>query len=175
MLAYFHVEFRLRQVVRVSVTQACAVLSAIMILSCSPRAITNHSVKFVVSLESPASGHQVYLTGDKPQLGNWNTSAVPLTRVSDSLWSTTLTFHDGERIEFKVTAGLWWTQALDTSGAVYDNFKLNVKRDTVIVIRVGDWLNAMRNGRPVFTLKRFRSAAAGGDSRRALAIPVGRQ
>jgi serine phosphatase RsbU (regulator of sigma subunit) len=131
------------------------ILPLIALLSCSPSHDLNHSVKFVVLLERSASGQQVYLTGNKPQLGNWNPSVVPLTKNNDSDYSIILSFPSDESIEYKVTAGSWWTQALDKDESVYNNFRLKLKCDTVVSIHVYDWLNKMVNGRPVLTAERF--------------------
>jgi serine phosphatase RsbU (regulator of sigma subunit) len=97
----------------------------------------------------------VYLTGNTAQLGNWNPAAIAMTKESDSVWSVTLPIKEGENIHFKVTAGSWWTEALDKDEARYNEFALNVKSDTTVRVAVYDWLNRMINGRPVYSAKRF--------------------
>ncbi|HTY38013.1 MAG TPA: SpoIIE family protein phosphatase [Bacteroidota bacterium] len=135
---------------------ACVVLPAIASLSCSNPQPSLRSVKFAAAVRHSAARSQVYLSGSGPQLGNWNPSGVPMSRESDSLWSVTLSFPKGERIEYKVTAGSWWTQAIDSSERVYDNISLTVEKDTTVTVQVYDWLNWMSNGRPVLTATRFR-------------------
>jgi serine phosphatase RsbU (regulator of sigma subunit) len=107
-------------------------------------------------VDSHANNRQVYLSGRNAQLGGWDPSAVPLRKGSDSLWSTTLTFQDGEEVEYKVTAGSWWTEALDSSESLFNNLRLVVRSDTVVQVKVYDWLNGMSNGIPVIDDKRFR-------------------
>jgi len=135
--------------------EATGAVQLISFLSCSSAPVTHHSVKFIARLEKSAIGPQVYLTGNHEKLGNWNPSAVPMIQESDSLWSTTLSFPNGESIEYKVTAGSWWTEALDKTETIYSNFRLKVKSDTMVTIDVYDWRNRMKNGKPVFDAKRF--------------------
>jgi serine phosphatase RsbU (regulator of sigma subunit) len=79
-----------------------------------------------------------------------------MNRESDSLWSVTLRFAQGMRIQYKVTGGSWWTEALDSNETLYDNFRLHVERDTMVRVIVYDWLNRMADGRPILDAKRFR-------------------
>lgn len=134
----------------------CIGLPAISTTSCSHPARQSHSVKFVVHLDSLARVKQVYLTGNNSHLGNWKPAAVPMDRESDSLWSKTLSFKNGETVEYKVTAGSWWTEALGSNGKIYDRPRLRVESDAVVRVNVHDWLNKMENGRPVLTAARFR-------------------
>ena len=153
---YHIINTRIRNRIQTSHIPVFSFLPMIILLSCSPSPILNHSVKFVVLLESSASGQQVYLTGNTLQLGNWNPSLIPMTKECDSVYSIILSFRDGESIEYKVTTGSWWTQALDQDESFYNSIRLKIKSDTVVYIRVYDWLNKMVNGRPVLTAARFR-------------------
>ncbi len=109
-------------------------------------------------MKRTAVGQRPYLTGNNEQLGNWNPSAVPMVRESDSVWSATLSFHDGETVEYKVTAGSSWTEALAENEDIYSTFQLRVKSDTIIYVPVYYWRNKMMNGAPVLTADRFRPA-----------------
>ncbi|MEJ2635286.1 MAG: SpoIIE family protein phosphatase [Calditrichia bacterium] len=133
----------------------CLALSAILLLSCSNTSRPDRSVEFVVLLKAPAIGQKVYLSGNTTQLGDWNAAAVPMTPKSDSLWTARHSFPKGEKIDFKVTAGSWWSEALNKDGRTYDNFRLKVESDTVVHITVYGWLNKMLNGRLVLTAERF--------------------
>ncbi len=130
-------------------------LPAINFMMCSHSPLPERTVKFVVLLKAPAIGQQVYLTGNTPQLGNWNADAVPMSRQSDSLWTANLSFPKGQKIEFKVTAGSWWSEALNKDGKTFTNLRFKVASDTVVQITVYDWLNIMKNGRPILTARRF--------------------
>jgi len=129
--------------------------SSILFLSCSHSNPPLRSVRFVALLHGSTVAEHVYLTGNNAELGNWNPSAVPMEKESDSIWSVTLPIKDDETIRYKVTAGSWWVEALDKEEAKYDDFVLTVKRDTTVIVEVYDWLNRMSNGRPVYSAKRF--------------------
>jgi serine phosphatase RsbU (regulator of sigma subunit) len=127
----------------------------IFYISCHHSPVTDHSVKFIVHLKSLAIGQKVYLSGNNDQLGNWNPAAVPLNRESDSLWSATLSFKHYEKLRYKVTAGSWWTEALNKDETTYSDFHLKVKNDTTVYVDVYNWRNQLINGQPFFDAKRF--------------------
>ncbi len=147
--------FRLPASVLVPIILALVVFT---LHSCSFTPAANRSVTFVAILKGPAVGEKAYLTGNNSELGNWNPSAVPMTRQSDTEWSVTIPFKDGEAIEYKITAGSWWTEALAENEDIYHNLRLKVKSDTVIYVQVYYWRNKMAKGRPVLTADRFRPA-----------------
>ncbi len=148
--------FDLRRRVFYKLVLVCLCSYASILSSCSRPPTPDHSVKFVAVLKSPSIGEKVYLTGNKAQLGNWNPSAVPMTRESDSIWSAKLSFHDGETIEYKVTAGSWWTEALSEKEDIYHDLRITVRSDTVVYVDVCYWRNKMVDGEPVLTRDRFR-------------------
>jgi serine phosphatase RsbU (regulator of sigma subunit) len=117
--------------------------------------LSKYNVKFVVNLQNSFAADSVYLTGSDKILGNWDASAVLMNRQSDSVWTKVLPFNKDESIEFKVTGGSYWSQALDKDLNIYDNFRLKVEGDTTYYIDVYGWLNKMINGRPVLTVQRF--------------------
>jgi len=51
----------------------------------------------------------VYLVGSHPAVGDWNPSAVAMTKVSDTLWTHTADILDGTTFDFKITRGNWET------------------------------------------------------------------
>ena len=58
----------------------------------------------------------VYIVGGHPAVGNWNPGAVPMTKVSDALWTYTADILDGTSFEFKITRGNWETVMKGTDG-----------------------------------------------------------
>lgn len=113
------------------------------------------SVKFQVWLSEPRADQRVYLTGTGKTLGEWNPAGVPLSRESDSLWSAVLSFPEGEKIEYKITAGSWWTEALDSARKIYPNFRLEVDHDTTVRVDVYDWLGRSVKWVPVVDSERL--------------------
>jgi len=115
-------------------------LAYVMTPSIQARAQT---VEFVVrSQEALADTENIFITGNQPQLGNWNPGVVKLQRRSDGAWSGRLKFFKGAAIEYKLTLGSWNREALEASGHVPENSQLIARRDTTIYLNVAAWKSA---------------------------------
>jgi serine phosphatase RsbU (regulator of sigma subunit) len=148
--------FDVKTLIRNYTIRLLSLFFIVLMMSCSTsNSGPDRTVKFVVHLQDSITVQQVYLTGSTDQLGNWDPGYLPMKQESDSVWSATLSFKDGETIEYKITAGLWWTQALNQTQNMYDNFKLHVNKDTILSINVYGWLNRMVNGRLLLDEERF--------------------
>ncbi len=59
-------------------------------------------VTFTVNNATTTSGQNVYVVGNIPELGNWNTAnAIKMTPSSYPTWKTTIALPQGKAIEFK--------------------------------------------------------------------------
>jgi len=140
-----------------------SVLSKIFILlilflfaiSCTGNLEKSYQVTFQVHVRKPVKGQKVYITGNQPELSNWTPGKITLHKVNDSLFTKTFSFKDNTELQFKITAGDWWLQAVDSNYHNYQNFTLKVKSDTVFSVKVFDWRNEFKNGIVVFNQKRF--------------------
>lgn len=132
-------------------------LSLPVFISCRTASQRECSVTFLVALEDTVIDQGVFLTGDHAKLGNWSPDAVPMKKISDSVWSCTLKFFKGEHLEYKITSGSWWTQMVEANGTVSKNLELHVAGDTIIYITIHQWLNRMVNHRPLLSRSRFAS------------------
>lgn len=81
----------------------------------------------------------VFVTGSTEELGYWRPNAVPLQRVDSTRWEGELSVVPISPVEFKVTRGGWHTEAVLADGSVPDNFRLVVRGDTALAIRVEGW------------------------------------
>src|ERR1035437_2667440 len=94
---------------------ALLILSQFFLLnSCSEKIPADRTVKFIVRIKDKALNYNVYLSGNHTKLGNWNAKAVPMEKISDSEWVKTISFKEGEKIEFKANSGSWWAEPLDS-------------------------------------------------------------
>src|ERR1035438_18506 len=135
---------------------AIIILSQIFLLNgCSEKIPLDKKVKFIVRLKDKSFNYNLYLSGNDTILGNWHAKAVPMDKISDSEWVKTISFREGEKIEFKANSGSWWAEPLDSSQNLYGNFSLKINNDTNIIINVFGWSNKLVNGIPVFYPKRF--------------------
>jgi serine phosphatase RsbU (regulator of sigma subunit) len=128
---------------------------AFLLNSCTDKIPVDKSVKFIVRLKNKSLNYNVSLSGNHAKLGNWNLKSIPMEKISDSEWVKTISFKEGEKIEFKANSGSWLAEPLDSSQNLYGNFKLRVVNDTNFIINVFGWSNKLDNGMPVFYPERF--------------------
>jgi len=81
----------------------------------------------------------VYITGNLPELGNWNLTEVALEPHEDGSWSRTFVFRSGTEFEFKITRGSWETEAADSRGLMLQNYREIISGDTTIQKVVEKW------------------------------------
>jgi serine phosphatase RsbU (regulator of sigma subunit) len=124
-------------------------------ISCNYNYEIKHNVTFRVEVKNRAEDQNVFITGNQPELGTWNPGKVVLERINDSLFTKTISFKEGTNLEFKITGGSWWREALDKNEFLYNSRKLSVEQDTIISITVYDWKNTFLNGEVVLNQKRF--------------------
>lgn len=93
----------------------------------------------------------VYITGNHPQLGEWNAAGVKMEKKGNNIWEKTFTFPEDTRLEYKFTLGNWQTEALDSTENVPANANLIVEKDTLIEVDVKNWNQTWREDRLVIT------------------------
>src|SRR3970040_2781946 len=125
-------------------------------ISCNNNSQKNYLVTFKVTVISPTEEQKVFITGNQPELGNWEPGEVLMDRINDSSFIKTFSFSEGTHLAIKFSAGHWWTEALNKDENLYDNLELEVEKDTVISVIVYDWKNTFVNGKVLFNEKRFR-------------------
>ncbi len=64
---------------------------------------------------------KVFITGNKPELGNWNPDKIPLNKINDSTWSKIFEFRLVEQLEFKFTKGSWEEEGLSETENISGN------------------------------------------------------
>jgi len=99
----------------------------------------------VIVITSLPEVQKVFITGNKPEIGNWNPNKISLNKINDSTWSKMFDFMIGESIEFKFTKGSWDEEALNESGTVSGNIVHRVLNDTTLVFRIKHWGNSKLN------------------------------
>jgi predicted alpha/beta superfamily hydrolase len=99
------------------------------------------SVRVIVepAVSAQDSGLSVFIAGNGGAMGNWNPSAVPLRKESESRWIFETTMDSGKRAEFKITAGSWASEAYYDSGTTPRNTIIEVTKDTSVILRPLFW------------------------------------
>lgn len=88
----------------------------------------------------PGTEGDVYLAGDRPELGGWKPDGVKMSRTGGDRYACTLSLPKGTAIEFKFTRGTWATVEKGSGGEEVPNRRAGVDRDgTVIETKVERW------------------------------------
>ena len=130
----------------------------IIFAGCGDNSKSIHKITLQVIVKNPSENQKVFIAGNQPELGNWKPDEIQLEKINDSLFSKTFSFKQDTDLEFKITAGHWWLEALDSDEQLFQNFEHDVKNDTTIFIVINGWKNTFVNGRVVLNQKRFRSS-----------------
>lgn len=101
----------------------------------------NSQIKVQITVTSNAidNDNGIFITGNKPELGNWDPGEISLAMVNDSTWSKEFYFQKDDVIEFKLTKGSWDKEALNLDGSVPGNYIINILRDTSIYLNIKNW------------------------------------
>ena len=87
-------------------------------------------------------GEQVFLTGNVEELGRWDVTAVPMTRMDDNRWEAILSLQTDNRVEFKVTRGSWETEEVAANGSLLPNHGFTPVDGGRVEIQVAGWKDA---------------------------------
>jgi len=96
---------------------------------------SNKEIKFVVFSKSVSDSQTVYITGNLPEIGNWDPGTISLTKERNNKWTGTFSLPEGSHLEYKITLGSWEKEALDDDENVPRNNTLEVVNDTTIIIK----------------------------------------
>jgi len=96
-------------------------------------------IKVIVTTINIDPKEKGFITGNKPELGNWNPGLVSLIKINDSTWTKEFLFDKDETLEFKFTKGRWDNEALNENGKVPGNTIIKVLSDTTIYFRINNW------------------------------------
>ena len=85
-------------------------------------------------------GSSIHLSGNQPELGDWDGVGVQLTRSASGRFAASLSFPLGTTLEFKVTRGSWETVEKDERGGELANRTHTVTQQSeTLAIAVATW------------------------------------
>lgn len=111
----------------------------ILILLLNIQSFAQINVKIIVISNNVSESEKIFITGNKPELGNWNPGIISMEKENDSTWSKEFYFSKGAGIELKITKGTWNNEALNDDGGIPGNTNLTVFRDTIIYFNINNW------------------------------------
>lgn len=95
-------------------------------------------IELIVCSKIPPN-QNIFIAGNKPELGNWNPDKIPLNKINDTTWAKSFEVSKDQIIEFKFTKGSWDEEALDEDGKKSGNIILKVSADTTITFNINNW------------------------------------
>lgn len=111
------------------------------------KSLKKTSVEIIVELQKAAPrGTNLFITGNLPELGDWQPGAVTLEKLGAKRFRTTLSVNSGTVVECKVTRGSWKTQAVyddPESGFPPENRVFQVGTAQRFSIGVIDWMDTV--------------------------------
>lgn len=85
---------------------------------------------------------KLYITGNLPELGDWDPSGIPLTKTTDNIYEIDLDAPKNSIIECKLTRGSWKTQGIyDLNDVPPSNLIIKARNNQSIKIQILDWLD----------------------------------
>jgi predicted alpha/beta superfamily hydrolase len=101
-------------------------------------------VTFELIAPGLAADAPVHISGDIPQLGNWQPGAVKMEYAGNETWRKTITMDAPRSVEYKYTLGTWEREGADGNGNSLMNFTARVKGDITITEAVVAWTKGER-------------------------------
>lgn len=114
------------------INKTISIFVFLMLIGCKTSNVT-----FVVQV--PYNTDQVAITGNIPQLGNWDPSEILLQKIDNTMYSITLKLPNNTNVEYKITRGSWNTEALTNDNRIPNNYNVIIKTDTIINHIVPKW------------------------------------
>ncbi len=115
------------------------VLFSLLMLACRTTKAEQCNVTFIVTLQDSIATDAVYITGNMPQLGNWQPNRIKMARVAPNQYEITLALPCGAAIEYKFTRGSWDTEEVLADGTVPGNKQLTVSQDVAVRHEIANW------------------------------------
>ena len=98
-----------------------------------------HEVRILIRADHIGVNDTVFITGNNPQIGNWNPGYCPMKNINDHVWEFKASFSADTVIEYKFTLGSWDHEPMDSMGRPLPNFKLKVGGDTLVSYEFSRW------------------------------------
>src|SRR5215217_4718088 len=100
-----------------------------------------HPFHITFHLSSPdlSEDSAVFITGSLEQLGYWDASKMKMQFEGNHSWTKEITVDNPLSIEYKYTLGSWEHEGANINGSALPNFKINVRKDTMIKDNISWW------------------------------------
>ncbi len=99
-----------------------------------PGTYSDETFQVTFRVTTPNASDDVYITGNRPALGDWDPAGAPMERRSDNEREITLTLR--APIEFKFTRGNWETEGFVKDALRGPNLQLGFAGDTTVTYQI---------------------------------------
>lgn len=99
----------------------------------------NISVKFEITIPYLPENPNVYISGNKTELGEWQPNIIKFENLTAQKRIKQFSFPKGTILEFKITRGSWDNEAIYHANEIPQNFFLKITNDTIVRITVPMW------------------------------------
>jgi predicted alpha/beta superfamily hydrolase len=96
------------------------------------------TLRVTVPPETPPDA-RIWISGNRPELGEWSGAGVELARRPGGFYEGQLTFPRGTRLEFKITRGSWEVVEKGPDGEEKDNRVHTVEGNALLALTVARW------------------------------------
>lgn len=103
-----------------------------------------HQIRIVVIPKNLPESSTIYITGNQPEIGEWNPAKTPLIKNKAGSWTGTFAIKENKQLEFKITRGSWDTEATNNDGQSPPNTILVVQTDTTLTINIENWKDLVK-------------------------------
>ena len=107
------------------------ILSIVVLLILAACTRDENCCAVTLSITVPDGTGDVYVTGNLEELGPWS-PGLYVMQADGNKRTVTLQAKHGTEFEYKFTLGSWNREAVDESQQVLSNFRLKVRRDTIV-------------------------------------------
>ena len=115
-------------------------IASILVYSCSKIEVTKKvDLIFEVEAENLHEGESVYITGNCPELGDWQPGAVLMEAATHDTWTISISVPESTQLEYKFTLGSWEREALNPDGDHQENFKFTAEYSKTVEHKINQW------------------------------------
>ncbi|MBB3697332.1 alpha/beta hydrolase [Flammeovirga yaeyamensis] len=101
-------------------------------------------VTWKITLNQPVE-KDIFITGNQQKLGNWDPSAIQLSKIDNQHYTFSSFFEVNDLVEYKFTQGDWKFQAADKDGNEWGNLEFMMPdKDTTIEISINNWTDGSK-------------------------------
>jgi enterochelin esterase-like enzyme len=118
------------------------ILILIIIIGCSITYSQDEvRLRLIVYSHLPDSLSEIFITGNVPELGNWDPGFHKMNKLNDSTWQSEIKIQVETNLEFKFTLGNWNTEALNDDKSIPKNHIVKLFSDSTLKFYINYWAN----------------------------------